>query len=98
MPFTQMMAVQTSQPDRLRQLMDDWHSEQLGVAPGYERARVLADRQASDRWLIEVDFASVEDAERNNDRPETQAWARKLRDLADGEPEYHDFELAFATA
>ena len=36
-----------------------------------------------------VDFASEEQANQNNDRPETQAWAAKLRTLVTDEPAYH---------
>ena len=97
MSFTQMMTVRTSDPERLRQLMDSWHRDQHGVAPGYERARLLADRAQADQWVIEVDFSSEAEARRNSDRPETQAWADGLRELADGEPAYRDFELAYAT-
>lgn len=97
MSFTQMMTVRTSDAQRLRELIDGWHRDQHGVAPGYEGARVLADRERPDHWLIEVDFSSEEEARRNNDRPETQAWSDGLRELVDGEPEYRDFELAYAT-
>jgi quinol monooxygenase YgiN len=97
MSFTQMMTVRTSDPERLRELMDHWHREQHGVAPGYERARLLADRERPDHWVIEVDFSSEHEARRNDQRPETQAWADGLRELADGEPEYRDFELAYDT-
>jgi quinol monooxygenase YgiN len=97
MSFTQMMTVRTSDAERLRELLDSWHRDQHGVAPGYERARLLVDREQTDHCVIEVDFSSEEEARRNNDRPETRAWADGLRELADGEPEYRDFELAYAT-
>lgn len=98
MSFTQMMSVRTQDPDRLKELLAGWHQDQHGTAPGYEGARLLADREQPDRWLIEVDFTSQEDAERNNDRPETADWARRLRDVVEGEPDYHDYELAYTTS
>lgn len=98
MSFTQMMTVRTQDPDRLRELLAGWHQEQHGTAPGYEGARLLADREHPDRWLIEVDFASREEAQRNNDRPETEDWARRLRDAVEGEPDYHDYDLTFTTS
>jgi quinol monooxygenase YgiN len=97
MSFTQMMTVRATDAERLQDLMDGWHREQHGVAPGYERARLLADRARPDHWVIEVDFRSEEEARRNDDRPETRAWADRLRELADGEPEYRDFELTYTT-
>lgn len=98
MSFTQIMTVRTDDADRLQQLVARWHDEQQGSAPGYQRARLLEDREQPDRWLIEVDFSSREEAERNNDRPETESWARGLRDLVQGEPEYHDYELSYTTS
>lgn len=97
MTFTQTMTVQTSSPQPLFDLLDGWHREQAGVAPGYQGARVLADPDQPGRYVIEVDFSSEEEARRNNDRPETAAWAENLRGLAEGEPSYHNYEVAYTT-
>lgn len=48
--------------------------------------------------MIEVDFTSEDDAQRNNERPESNAWADRLQAATEGQPEYHDYELAFATS
>ncbi len=98
MSFTQVMTVRTNDADRLQQMLAGWHDEQYGTAPGYQGARLLSDREQPDRWLVEVDFSSREEAQRNNDRPETESWAQGIRELAEGEPEYHDYELAFTTS
>jgi hypothetical protein len=97
MTFTQMMTVRTSDGDRLREHLDGWHREQHGAAPGYESARILADLEHADQFVIEVDFASEEEARRNSDRSETQAWADRLKELVDGEPTYQNLEVAWAT-
>ena len=97
MTFTQTMTVQTSSPQTLSDLLDGWHREQAGVAPGYQGARVLADKDQRGRYVIEVDFSSEEEARRNNDRPETAAWAEKLREVADGEPAYANYEVVHTT-
>ncbi|TVP68939.1 MAG: hypothetical protein EA340_07960 [Nitriliruptor sp.] len=98
MSFTQMMSVRTQDPDRLRELLAGWHQDQHGTAPGYEGARLLADREQPDRWLIEVDFTSREEAERNNERPETADWASRLREVVEGDPDYHDYDLTYTTS
>lgn len=98
MSYTQMMSVRTQDADRLRELVAEWHQQQHGTAPGYERARLLADREQPDRWLIEVDFTSREEAERNNGRSETEDWARRLREAVEGEPDYHDYDLSYTTS
>jgi quinol monooxygenase YgiN len=89
MYFTQILDVHSNRERELHDLARTWHSEQLGVAPGYEGVRVLADRDDPTRFFIVVDFASQEQANENNDRPETQAWVAKLRALVTGEPVYH---------
>lgn len=38
-----------------------------------------------------VDFSSREEAERNNTRPETTAWAEKLGTLIEGQPASTDW-------
>jgi quinol monooxygenase YgiN len=97
MSFTQVMTIRTKDADRLQSLIAGWHDEQHGTAPGYQGARILGDREQPDRWLIEVDFTSREEAERNNERPETAAWAKDLRDVAESAPDYHDYEVIFTT-
>ena len=98
MSFTQMITVQASSADALIALLSDWDDDQKGVAPGYERSRLLADKDNPDRYVIEVDFSDEDRAQENNNRPETQAWAEKLQAAADGEPQYHNYEAAYHTA
>lgn len=95
MPFTQTLSVRADTPEALVALMERWHRQEHGVAPGYEGARLLADADQPGRFVIEVDFASREAAEANNDRSQTQAWAQQLGDLAAGEPEYHNYDLRY---
>jgi hypothetical protein len=59
---------------------------------GYMGGRVLADRLDPGRYVIVADFAIVdpdvsaaEEAESNNDRPETQASTARLREILDDE-------------
>jgi quinol monooxygenase YgiN len=97
MSFTQTMEVQSSDERALHDHVAGWHAEQAGIAPGYRRARVLADAKQPGRYVIEVDFSSHEEAARNNGRPETKAWADKLGELVTGTPEYRDFRLVCTT-
>lgn len=94
MPFTQIITIEGADEEALRNLIGEWHADQSGVAPGYQGARVLAD---GSRHIVEVDFSSEEEAAKNNDRPETEAWARQLRELADGEPSYIDARPVYST-
>jgi hypothetical protein len=71
---------------------------------GYMGSRLLADRSNPGRYVIEADFgvidptvSAVEEAERNNDRPETRAWAERLRAAITGEPEYSHYDELYRT-
>ena len=47
-------------------------------------------RQSAKGWV-------ADEATRNNERPETQAWAARLRELVDGEPEYRHYDELYRT-
>jgi hypothetical protein len=71
---------------------------------GYMGTRLLADRERFGRYVIIADFGVVDpnvsaadEAARNNTRPETRAWAERLREVIDGEPEYHHFDEIYRT-
>jgi quinol monooxygenase YgiN len=92
MGFTQTMAVRASDGEALAEMMTEWHEVEAGVAPGYLGSRLFAYRDDPGRFLILVDFSSVEEAEQNNDRPETQQWAGRLQQLIDGEPKFSNLD------
>ncbi len=92
MRFTQTIAVRASDARALGDMMSEWHEAEAGVAPGYLGSRLLADRDQPGRYLVVVDFSSAEEAEENNNRPETQEWAGKLMALTDGEPEFGNYD------
>jgi quinol monooxygenase YgiN len=95
MAFTQTMTVQADSAESLAQLMEGWHRDQNGLAPGYLGSRLLADKDRAGTYVIEVDFSSEDEARKNNERAETQAWADKLKGAAQGEPQYHNFDVAY---
>jgi hypothetical protein len=98
MSFTQLIEVDGARDaEALHDLLSRWDAEQKGVAPGYLGARLLADRATSDRYLVEVDSSSAEEAERNNEREETAAWAARLRELAGAEPTYRNLQPVYTT-
>jgi len=65
---------------------------------------VLADREKLGHYMIIADFGVVDpnvsaadEAARNNARPETRAFAERVRGIIDGEPEYHHFDEIYRT-
>lgn len=97
MTFTQILTVQAGSEQDVAELIRGWHEDQAGAAPGYQGARVLADRGNGGHYLIEVDFTDADSAAKNNDRAETKAWAERLQAVSSGAPEYHDYDVVFST-
>jgi hypothetical protein len=103
--FSQVISVRTSDPDALVQHLADWDDHQSRVdVMGYIGTHVLADRDDPGHFLIVAEFASAhpdvtafEEALRNNERPETQAWAAKLLELVDSDPVYLHFDELYRT-
>ena len=97
MTFVQTISIETNEIQPVQNLVNQWHSEQVGVAPGYQRTRILADEERSGHYVIEVDFSSKEDPATNNERAETAAWAKQLADLVDGDPTFTSHSLVCST-
>jgi quinol monooxygenase YgiN len=97
MTFIQIIEVEAREAAALHEHVARWDAEQAGIAPGYMGSRVLSDLGAPGRYVIEAEFSSRAEAEENNDRPETAAWAAKLADLVTSSPVYRSFELEYST-
>ena len=98
MSFTQIIEVEgITDEQALHDHVASWDAEQSGVAPGYLGARVLADGDTPGRYLVEVDFTSKEEAERNSAREETGTWAKALTELAGGAPGYRNLRQVCTT-
>jgi hypothetical protein len=97
MSFVQTITVRSTNMSALAEHLAAWHSEQCGIAPGYQGARLLADCDRPDHFTIEAAFATEEEAALNNGRPETLAWAEGLRSLAADEPRFVDQRVLLET-
>lgn len=105
MNFTQIISVRSDDPDAIVRLIGDWDRAQAEAdVMGYIGTRVLADRDTPGQYLIIAEFAAVEpgvsaaeEAARNNERAETQAWAANFRDVIQGEPVYSHFDELYRT-
>jgi hypothetical protein len=103
--FTQIISVRSDDPDAIVQLLADWDRAQAQTdVMGYIGTHVLADRDDPGHYLIIAEFAefepdvsAAEEAERNNERPETQASAKRLRGVIQGEPVYTHFDELYRT-
>jgi hypothetical protein len=103
--FSQTIAIRCDDPDRLVEMLAEWDSDQATTdIMGYMGSRLLADREhpgcymiIADFGVIDPDVSAADEAARNNERPETQAWAARLLDAIEGKPEYHHFDELYRT-
>ena len=103
--FSQTITVRCNDPATLVEMLAQWDLNQAtSDIMGYMGTRVLADREKLGRYVIIADFGVIDppcrppdEAARNNMRPETQTWAARLREVIDGEPEYHHFDEIYRT-
>jgi quinol monooxygenase YgiN len=103
--FAQTITVRCKDVDGLVALLEEWDRNQAAAdIMGYIGTHVLRDRSDPDHFVIVAEFGVVEldvpaadEAARNNDRPETQEWARRMRELIDGEPVYRDYDEVYRT-
>ena len=105
MRFTQGIRVTCGDPDGLVQLLAEWDRNQAtSDLMGYIGTRLLADRDEPGYYLLLAEFAEVEgdltpaeEAERNNQREETERWAQQLRAMVDGEPVWTHYDELYRT-
>ena len=103
--FTQTMTVRCSDLAKLLEAAEAWDLQQANAdIMGYMGGRVLADRNDPGRYVIIADFGIVdpavpaaEEALRNNERPETQSAAERLRAILDDDIEFHEYDEVYRT-
>lgn len=103
--FTQTMTFRCKHFEELLELVTSWDIQQANSEiMGYMRQRLLVDRADPERYVIVADFGVVDpdvspadEALRNNDRPETQAGAARLREIVVGEIEYREYDEVYRT-
>lgn len=103
--FCQTITVHCDDPEMIvamARAWDDLHA--TADIMGYMGERVLADREIPGRYVIIADFGVVdpnvsaaEEAMKNNDRPETQEFMRRMQEFIIGEPEFHDYDELYRT-
>jgi hypothetical protein len=103
--FTQTMTVHCDDPEKLIEMAIEWDVQQANAdIMGYMGMRLLADREEPGRYVMLAEFgvidpevSAAEEALRNNERPETQATAARLRAIINGAVEYHDYDELYRT-
>jgi hypothetical protein len=92
MTFIQVIEYDTKRPEE----MDLLYEEFLQATEG---KRTLThefhthDRDRTEHYVDIVEFPSYEEAMKNNDLPETQEIASRMRELCSGEPRFLNLEV-----
>jgi len=103
--FSQTIAVRCDDPAVLIDMITEWDLNQATAdIMGYMGTRILADRDnpglyvfIADFGVIDPDVSAAAEAERNNERPETQALAARLLEVVEGVPEYRHYDELYRT-
>jgi hypothetical protein len=106
MNFTQTISFYSEHEQEIVALAREWDEMQAEAdVMGYIGSHVLRDRDKVGHYVIVAEFAvvdpnisAVEEAMKNNERPVTQEWARRMRSISDGsEPEWGNFDEIYRT-
>ena len=105
MNFTQTISVRCDNPQALVELLVEWDIDQASTdVMGYMGTHLLADRENEGHYMIVAEFGVVDpdvsasdEAQRNNDRPETHAWAERLLKVIEGAPVYRHYDELYRT-
>lgn len=103
--FTQTISVRCDDPGTLVEMLTEWDLNQAtSDIMGYMGTRLLADRDHPGQYVFVVDFgvidpdvSAADEAQRNNERPETQAFAARVLEIVDGPPEYRHYDEIYRT-
>ena len=90
--FIQIIEMNTSKIDEIRKLDEEWKAATEGKRTA-TRVTIAVDRDDRKRHFIIVEFASAEDAAKNDALPETQAFAQKQMALVDGPPTFYNLDV-----
>ena len=82
MKFTQIIEFTTSRIDDFNANLDAWITKTEGIRIPHH-AVLSKDRDADDRYLLTVEFASHEKGMENSNRPETSEFAADLAELSE---------------
>ena len=88
--FIQTMEGTTSRPDEVKDRIDTWVRDLMPGAVGYSGS--TAGCTDDGHCIMIARFATADDARRNSERPEQDAWWRATADLFDGPVEFHESE------
>jgi len=103
--FTQTITFRSDHPEALVAIAQEWDALQASQeAMGFMEVRILADRDEPGRYVLVNDFGVVDpnvsaaqEAYLNNERSQTQEFAKRIGALAKGDVEWHHYDELYRT-
>ncbi|MFI0468480.1 DUF1059 domain-containing protein [Saccharopolyspora sp. 5N102] len=95
MNFVQLIEFKTGKKAELGRLVDEWE-EATGGKRTAKRTVLTQDHEHPGTYYEFVEFPSYDEAMRNSRLPETDELSRKMRDLCDEEPTFHNLDVVRA--
>jgi hypothetical protein len=92
MSFIQIIEYETDQPEKMWALGEARMAGMGDPPPGF-RLTVTQDREHPNRFLSIVEFPSYEMAMENNDRPDTDAFAKEMAALCTSGPTFWNLDV-----
>jgi hypothetical protein len=92
MKFAQIIEFTTARIDEFNAGLDEW----MATSDGHRiphRAVLRRDRDAPDRYLLMVEFASYEQGMENSARPEVGEFATFLAEISEGELAFRNLDV-----
>ncbi len=86
--FVQVIQGKVSDPEKAKAALDRWNADVAGGAIGY--LGTTAGVTADGTFVALARFESEEEARRNSERPEQDAWWTETATMFDGEPTFRD--------
>ncbi|GAA1986572.1 hypothetical protein [Catenulispora subtropica] len=90
--FIQVMEYETTHPDEVEALMDEWVAATEGKRTATHDMHTR-DRDRPGRYVDIIEFPSYEAAMRNSSLPETQHIAAKMRDLCESDVRFLNLDV-----
>jgi hypothetical protein len=92
MTFVQIIDFETTSMGEMNTLMDEWLATTEGKRTTMTET-LMHDRENPQHYVEMVEFPSYEDAMRNNDLPETQQFAERMRKLCTSGPSFLNMDV-----
>lgn len=92
MTFIQVIEYKTDHLKELDAAMDEWLAMSAGKRTAVHGTQ-SRDRDRPNTYVSIVEFPSYEEAMANSGRPETNAFAEKMKQLCDEPPTYRNLEV-----